>query len=410
MGLFKLSFILVLMIFCGNASADTMPFIEKGTLDLSHWDFNKDGIVKISDGPDQDLNPSYYDKENDSAEFYIKIILPEKGSSSNQADSIALLIPPLLSPYYFWINDNIGLSNGYNYIARWKVNYRDKSNILPVPDHLNPLKLYLKIFDYSNIKIIRETILIGLEKDIREHRWLILFREGIIDGALLLIFIFNLLLLLGNRKNYAFLILSLFAFIQALNLVGRGETLNFLSDISADLLIKIQIILLYAKLFLINALFIYLFFKSQSRAIFRIISAVFILIIISLTLPVNWVSLNYILSIYYILLLAGLAFNIFISAYFIKKDRLKSIVFLLSSSILLFSYLIYIIQNKIYTISLTVLFIGQQDTLGYGILLFTIVNTYYLYITVPGKIKEEPGLPIRGNNIIAVTRGKVAFN
>jgi len=385
--------VFILMITC-RVYIHSMPVVENGVLDLSHWDFKKYGIIKITDGSGPCINPSFYDKKNDSADFYLKILLPESYKSSNANGILALSIPPLLSPYYFWINDNIGLSNGYNYIAHWKVNYYDKSNILTVPSKLNKLKLYLKIFNYSNIRLIREPILIGQENDIREHRWLILFREGIIEGALFIIFILNLLLLIGNRKNYGFLILGLFAFFQALNYIGKGETLNFLSDISADSIIKIQIILNYAKLFLIYLLLIYLFFKEYWKTAFRIVSAFFLLALTSILLSMNWAMLDYILLIYYILLLAGLSYFIFISINVIKKDRQKSLVVLLSSSILLLSYLFYIVQNKIYVFSLSVIFVGQQDNLAYGILLFVMANTYYLYIDSSRKRVEKTALNI----------------
>ncbi len=391
MNLLKISIVFFLFITCKTFGADSVPIVENGVLDISHWDFSKDGIIKISDGSVTGLNPTYYDKENDSAEFYIKVILPKGYNTTNQPDIIALSIPPLLSPYYFWINDNIELSNGYNYVARWKVNYYDKSNILPVPGKLDHLNLYLKIFNYSNIKLIREPILIGKENDIREHRWGVLFREGIIDGALFLLFIINILLLFGNRKNHGFFILALFAFFQALNLIGKGETLNFLSDISADTLIKIQITFNYIKLFLIYSLFINLFFNKHIKTAFKIISACFILVIILLIFPVNWVFLNYILMFYYLLLFIGLSCFILVSVSSIKKDRRKSISVLLSTSILLLSYLFYIIQNKIYIFSLTVIFVGQQDNLAYGILSFVIINTYYLYISLSGEKIENAG-------------------
>ena len=160
---------------------------------------------------------------------------------------------------------------------------------------------------------------------------------------------------------------------------------------SADILIKIQIILPYIKLFLLNALFINLFLKKRGKTIFRIIFPVFIIIMASLALPLNWQTLDYILLSYYILLLANLSAYIFISIILIKKERLKSVVVLLSSSILLISYLVYIIQNKIYIFSLSVIFVGQQDTLSYGILLFVLINSYYLYINEARKTTDSGG-------------------
>lgn len=125
--------ILFLFVSCKTFGAASVPIVENGVLNLSNWDFAKDGIVKISDGSVSGLSPTYYDKENDSAEFYLKIILPESSNSLNNG-FIAVSIPPIMSPYYFLINDNIELSNSYNYVAHWKVNYYDKSNILPVPE------------------------------------------------------------------------------------------------------------------------------------------------------------------------------------------------------------------------------------------------------------------------------------
>jgi DNA-binding CsgD family transcriptional regulator len=370
--------------------------VENGILNLSDWDFKKGGVIKITDGSPINLKPSYYDRGNDTAVFDITVILPQIKESSYNQNSLALMIPPLISPYNLWINGNIALSNDYNYISHWNVQYRDRSNILSLFNYKKSLKLHLKISNYSAIALIRDPILIGQEKDIRELRWWVLFREGIIEGALIIISIINILIWLRYRKNYSFFMVAFFSIFQALNMMGRGETLNFFSNIPVDILLKMQIILLFIKLSFLNLFFMIVFNNKPNRVIAGTISSVSIIAAISLLLPITFqpALMEFLLASYYISILATLLYYIFNSLIHLKTDREKSFVTLLSTSVFLISYIIYVIQYRIYFFSLSSIISGPQDTLSYGILFFVFTNTFYQYLRSSRKVEGNDQLQI----------------
>ncbi len=383
--LFLLIFVLSARIF-----SQTTPFVENGKLDLSGWNIDRDGIIRIEDRSGENLKPSFYDKENDTAAFDITIILPQNNNKSAEQRAFAFMLEPVVSPYNLWINENIALSNNFNYFSHWRIKYNIRSVILPLYlTYSNNIRIHLVINDYSKIKLIRDNLLIGLERVIRKFRWWSFFREGITEGALILIFLISLLLWRGKAGNTAFLILGLFSLIQALNLIGRGESLNFIPDISSSSLVSIQMTLIFIGLSLLMAFFMILFNSLPGRISVAAMSALTVIMSLMLfVLPVSQKAVvEYGLLVYHSVLLITLLSYILLSFFYLKREKIKSLTVIITSAVFLVSYLIYFIQYKIYIISSSVIVNGQQDTLGYGMVFFVLIN--FLYIHVRSSRKAE---------------------
>lgn len=110
----------VLGIFTFDLMSDNKiaPKAINGAIDLSQWDFKKQGYVSL-DGEwsfSSDLEksqssvivPSYLGGGITEATYSLKIMLPEE-----QKGSLDLYIPHLYSSYQLSINDNIAVQNGY---------------------------------------------------------------------------------------------------------------------------------------------------------------------------------------------------------------------------------------------------------------------------------------------------------
>ncbi len=395
MKLFNVVFFFLFLIsarFYGNGP----PQVKNGILDLSGWNFERNGILKITDDSGLNLIPDSYDKEKDTASFSVTIMLPHGTAETEYRNSLALMVQPMVSPYNLWIDDKIALSNDYNYISHWKIKYNYRSVILPLSfNDTVRVKVRFNVFDYSKIRIIRDPIIIGQEKDAREYRWWILFREGITEGTLTVVFIITVLLFFFRKTaNYSFLMLGLFSFFQALNLIGRGETLNFLSDFPPNILISLQMIFLFAKLTFLNAYFMTVFINKINKAAVIALTAMTVCISVFLifSLPSRTLLIDYSLFIYYSILTATLVSYIIISLFYRARDRVFSTVVLISTAAFLASFIIYLINYKIYIISFSAIINGQQDTLSYGIIFFILTNTFYLYMKGTGKteMKDEP--------------------
>ncbi len=366
-------------------------FIKDGKLDLSDWDFNKNKIVELIESSNKTWNPSFYDKKEDTAVFDLIIILPEKSNQVYQKENLALKIPPLLSTYYLWLNENIVLSNNLNYNNLWKGEYQRKSQIVSFFSDIKQMHLLLKITQFSRIKLIRDPILFGTDEQIRQLRWWKMFQEGIITGVFLNIFIINFFLWLSNRKHYSFLILGLFSFFQTINLFGRGETLDFLSQISDSSYFKWQLIILFCKLLFLNAFLLSQFYEKINKYIFGILSVIIItLSLICLFLP--WLILGSFLIIYYIFLFITLVFYLYRAFFYFKMEKDKAFVSVVGIPFLLLSFLIDAMHYKFNIFSISLISYGDGSIISYGFMLFVITYTYYLYIN--NKTQVSLDIPI----------------
>ncbi len=368
---------LYIFIYC-QVYGNKTHVIENGVLNLSDWNFQRNGTVEFI--PFLEGTSARYDKAEDSAIFDITIILPA-AKTIYIPENLAVKIPPIDTEYCLWINDEIALSNRFDYINHWVDDYHRKTEIISFINHNEPFHLILKISRFSYIKLIREPFLIGTDKQIREMRLQSMFKEGMIIGVFFFIFIINLFLWIINRKQYSFLIIGLFSLIEAVNLIGRGETVRFLSFINDDIYLKTQLLFLYSKLLLISSFFLFLFYKKSNFYAYCISSGVLIaLYLTSIFLPEKYIILF--LSVYYLFLLVIQLYYLSQAVLLMKSERKKAFISLILISVLLVSYFIDTINYHLYLFSITLISYGYNSALIYGFIAFAIAYTYYLFINL----------------------------
>ena len=207
-----------------------------------------------------------------------------------------------------------------------------------------------------------------------------MLKEGINIGVFLIISLINILLWLGNRKRYSFLFLGLFSLFQAVNLIGRGETMDFLESVNNELYYKGQAVILSIKLILLNAFLVSIFDKKINKTIFSGL-LIIVITLLSIYIFMPWRYLGNFLLIYHILILLVLLYYGFQSLFYLKNESRKAFVSLISMPILLISFILDFINYKYFISSISLISYGYNSAITYGFVFFTITYTYYLYIS-----------------------------
>jgi DNA-binding CsgD family transcriptional regulator len=292
---------------------------------------------------------------------------------------LALKIPPLHTDYNLWLNDKIILSNNYNYVNKWGGAYQRKSQIITFNDNKTEVRLSVLINRFSSMRIFREPLVLGTDQQVRERRLLDIFIDGVLIGVFLLIFSLSLLLWIGNSKAYPFLLLGFISLVQAVNLIGKGESIVFLYSINDIVYYKGQMLLLYLKLVFMNAVLFSLFKNKISKALFGIlVMAVTALFCTYLFLPTQYCGVF--LAGYYLFLLFTLAYYFYLSLISLKSNRKKALATLISTSFFIAALLIDAFSYNLFVLSLSIFSYEYYSLINYGYLLFVLIQIYYLYI------------------------------
>jgi len=313
-------FIFALLIFCFSCNNPNkyVPEVNKGYIDLSGWDFNKDGIINLNGTWEFYWNKLYtpqdFKKDTlDSKPIYLKVPgiwnslvvnsknLPGNGFGTYRLKiklnhayiNLGIKLLDFSSSYKLWINNNLVATNG---------------NVSSVLSEISPKMLpQVKTFnvDSGQIELVVqvannlhhkggmwERIQIGTQEQIiREREQSIIFTM-FLAGAVFILFIYHLWIFFFRRNEKAALwfgILCFFVLIRAL-MINERIIYYFFPDFSLNIGYRIEYLTIFSLLPLFFALyFFYLFEISISKPALKIISGIsFIEVIIILFFPTQF--------------------------------------------------------------------------------------------------------------------------
>ncbi len=386
----RLIFLMMFLLFFGcQKLSDGAPEIKNGMIDLSQWNFDKNGIVKLTGEKGPNWEPYIYGKKEDTAFFYLIIHLSEFKSNDTASAILAFRIPAMNTPYRLWLNDALILSNSQSMSNQRRGEYYNYSQIVDFKKKGQDLRLALKVFNYPFIKLIREPILVGTEKQIRDSRLINMFKEGFFLGIFIIMGLINILFWIIKRKDISILylgILSIFLFFEN---ISSGESLLFLPFLNYHLYLKGQILIYFLKLFFLTS-FLYSTFpaKKNKWLIYAVLSSLSTLALFSIIFP--WTLLNYILTSFQFFFLAINIFFIVRSLFYIKKNTGLSVIGLISLPFLTLAFAVDFFQYSLVITSISLLSITNYSTLSFAFLLFVIEYTYFVnFIDGDTSIKEN---------------------
>ena len=248
-------FIIILIIFLSLAilsckKAKVQQHI-KGKLDLTNWDFQKNGIIKLNGEWEfyWEQLLTYEDFKNNNPKLYSYFKIPntwyryklnnKKLNSFGYATfriilylkkdfnkELALKIPKLSTAYNLYINDKKIASNGI--VGKSKKEM--KPQFLPLVADFHPeadkIEIIVQVSNFNErLGGLRESILLGEKEQINRARELTLSYDFLLFGCLLLMGLYHINLFILRKKDRVLLYFGLFCIIIALRTIVSNELL-----------------------------------------------------------------------------------------------------------------------------------------------------------------------------------------
>jgi PAS domain S-box-containing protein len=281
------------------------PSAVNGILDLTDWDFKKDGPVDLigeyefywsqhlspSDFLDTPLPertgfikvPGYWkDHEVDGvkhsrdgyATYRLSIILNEK------RESLAFRIREISVAYTLYINGKYAASLGIAGENRERTVPRQLPQIVDFEPDTNRVEIILQVSNFHHRRGGGpwEVIDLGTEKEIRETNQRQLSLELFLFGSIFIIALYHLGLFLFRKKDRSPLYFSIFCFLMALRLLTTGGRYlaHLFPQIGWELLIKFEFLSFYLAVPTF-ALFMYSLFPKYSKRFLRLLESLAII-------------------------------------------------------------------------------------------------------------------------------------
>lgn len=242
----------LILCFFSCTPPEKQPAPEKGLLDLSEWNFKKNGPVNLKGEWEfywkTFIHPDGFQAETVSAPLIVKVpatwnhykindqSLPGHGYATYR---IKIIIPEtdinkeyglklydFSSAYNLWINGKHKASNGLPGKSKDEMKPQFLPKVVTFHPETDEIELIFHVSNFYDKKGgIWHNITFGLEKQVLSQReWRLIF-EAFLFGILLIMAIYHLGLFALRQKDRSTLYFSIFSFILALRSILVGERL-----------------------------------------------------------------------------------------------------------------------------------------------------------------------------------------
>ncbi len=331
--------IILLQIFCSkNISAKKAPKASKGVIDLSNWDFEKQGNIDLNGKWEFYWNQllsydDFYDNKPDKLTGFISVpglwngyvvnykklngighaTYKLKVKLKNKNQVYALKVLNAATSINIYINKKLISSSGHPGINKKNTisGYYPKVSTFEVDTNI--IDIIVHVSNYQHKKGgIWEEIKLGTETQIRSRRTKNLAFEFFLIGSILIMGLYHLVLFIIRKNDKSSLYFSLFCFILPIRISVTGEQfIHYIINIDWQFMVKIEYISLYLALPFFMMFVRSLYPNEFPKIVVRITQVVCLLYsIIVLFTPVRVYS-HYMLS-YQIITIAGGIYTIWI--------------------------------------------------------------------------------------------------
>jgi len=346
-----LKIILSILIFlsflgCSKESKSNQIFAEKGYLDLSTWNFERDGVVLLNGDWEfyweKSLEPKDFKTSSDTsgfikvphrwnnqelngktlspdgfATFRLQIKLPK----SNSVKAFRLSIQN--TAYKFWVNDILLTETGKFGTTKESMIPKYLPTTIEYFTEEEFITIVMNVSNFHNrFGGIRTPIEFGLSSDIKSSRERSIALDLFIFGSLFIIGLYYIAIYLLRRKDLSALYFSLYALIFSLKSMLEGE--RFLIHLFPDFPWEWDLKISYMTTFIAPALFgtflRSIFRKEFNKIILRAMQIISVMLVLTvLFTEARFYSILAIPHQIYLIPIGGYAFYIFYLA--IKKRR-----------------------------------------------------------------------------------------
>jgi signal transduction histidine kinase len=302
----KLSFLcLAMMLFalfgCAPGGGSKVPVAKQGVLDLSGWNFTKDGNVNLNGEwlfywqqllTSQDL-PGHKDNHqtvfaipgtwngrevagsklggDGYATFRLHVRLP------GDSPQLAIRVLDQASAYLLWINGQKVASNGAVGTGSETTRPQYLLQVADIPSGARHLDLVLQVANFNHSKGgAWNPVTLGSSSELQRFQNFRLYFDFFLFGSLVIMGGYHVCLFLLRRKDYSVLYFGLFCLVVALRTAlteNRFFTILF-PDFSWEMVFKIELLTVHAA-FLLLLLFIHSLYRADcSHRLMRILQSV----------------------------------------------------------------------------------------------------------------------------------------
>jgi signal transduction histidine kinase len=307
----------VLLFTCNKKEKLNLPLVEKGLIDLSNWDFEKEAKLDL-DGEwlFSYNNLVFYPKDNKDLEkfnfvnvpsswtnytlsnnklpsfgygtYSVKIMLPRTRSS------LVLKIYDLGTAYEIYENKNLIGSKGKVGTSSDTSQSLLVSDLYEIDASNDILYLTFHISNYSHSRAgMWRSLSIGKRNYFLKEREIIIALDLFLIGFFFLMSIYNLSLYFFRPKDKTLLYFSIFSIILSVRIFITGEKFiySIFPDLSFNLIITLEYLTFITAPFIFNLFFYHLFPESTNKKINLLFKFIFFLygILIILT-PLHFYS------------------------------------------------------------------------------------------------------------------------
>jgi len=296
-----LLFLTVLLSGC-QPSLKKQPEVKSGFLDLSNWDFENDGSVRL-DGMwefywNNLYSPKDFQKDSLKAKpYYLNIpgvwnslIVDSKNLSGqgfgtyhlkiklNHAyTTLGIKLLDAASSYKLWINNNLVATNGEVSSVLSEVKPQMLPQVKFFTSDANEIEMVVQVANNFHYKGgMWESIRLGTQEQIINSRENSVIYTMFLAGTLFILFIYHLWIFIFRRKEKAALwfgIMCLFVLVRAL-LINERLNFFFFPDFNLNIGYRIEYITLFSLALLFGSYFFNLFEKSYSKTALKVITAI----------------------------------------------------------------------------------------------------------------------------------------
>jgi len=294
---YRISYFIILVFCCScNVTNTYRPVVSNGYLDLSSWDFDKDGIINLNGEWEFYWNKLYTPEDFnnnavDSKPYYLQVPgvwntllvdsnnLPGQGFGTyhltiklnHNYKYLGIKILDCSSSYKLWINDNLVATNG-----------TVSSVISEIRPQMNP---QIKIFTVDSDKIelvvqvannfhhkggLWEIIRIGSQEQIVRAKNKSLIFTMLFAGTVLILSIYHLWIFHFRRREKAAMWFGILCFIVLIRTLQINERIigDFIPDLNLNIGYRILYIVMHSLMPLVFAFYYYTLFEISNLRIF----------------------------------------------------------------------------------------------------------------------------------------------
>jgi len=362
-----LSLIMVCLVFisaCLNDSTRRIsPHAVKGVLDLSDWDFKKDGPVDLSGEYEfywsQHLFPSDFAKATPPQKTgFIKVPaywknktfdgkkLPGNGyvtyrlniALNRQPDRLGLKLMEISNAYNIYVNGEKVASLGQAGTNRETTVPREFPRIVNFEIKTNQMELIIQVSNYHHRRGGAWSVIqMGREKDIRKDQERRLRFDMFLFGSIFIMALYHLGLFTVRKNDPSALYFSIFCFLIALRLLSTGETYLAIlfPQASWELMYKFAYCSFYLAVPAFGMFMRSIFPKFSKQLLHLIVAIAVVFSGVVIYAPARFFS--HTLNIYEIITLITLVYGLYVIFVSLAQKRIEAFVFLLGFAILFLS-------------------------------------------------------------------------